>query len=190
MYVASSDARCFLRDLGLRVAWTPEYAISAEDSDMSSNRLKIGVHKGAGPAPGYQWHILIVDFAYDEAMKFLDAAQYAHLAEQFQELARQDDPSRSLVVSVDAIEDFHELRDKGGVLGSKNVRVFYYVDKRNRSIVVVGATLKQNNGPTPQTVKVRIRRRVRDYMNGSYGDLFAASEAVAAERQEREGSGP
>jgi len=68
-------------------------------------------------------------------MKFLDEAEYAHLAEQFQELARQDDPTRSLVVSVDAIEEFHELRDKGGVLAGKNVRVFYYVDKRSRSIV-------------------------------------------------------
>jgi len=30
----------------------------------------------------------------------------------------------SLVVSVDAIEEFHELQNKGGVLAGKNVRVF------------------------------------------------------------------
>ncbi len=157
---------------------------------MRQSRLKVGVHAGGGRRPGYKWSVAIVDFVFDEAMKFLDEAQYSHLAEQLQEIARQDDPTHSLVVSIDAIEDFYELRDKGGVLGGKNVRVFYYVDKHMRTIVVVGATLKQNNGPTPQTVKVRIRRRVRAYMAGEYGTLLAAASQAALARQEREGSGP
>ena len=33
----------------------------------------------------------------------------------------------SLHMSTDAIEDFYEMRDKGGILGPLNVRVFYYV---------------------------------------------------------------
>src|SRR5262245_30271387 len=99
----------------------PRFPTEAHMSEI----LKIGVHQGDGPPPGYAWNVLIIDFAFDEAMKFLDEAQYAHLAEQFRELAGQADPTRSLTVSVDAIEDFHELRDKGGVLGKINVRVFY-----------------------------------------------------------------
>jgi hypothetical protein len=134
---------------------------------MIGRKLKVGVKVGGGS--GYQWNVLIVNFVFDEAMKFLDESQYAHLAEQFQMLALSEDPTRSLVVSVDAVDDFHELRDKGGILRGLNVRVFYYVDRRTRSIVVIGAILKKNNGPTLQTVKIRIRRRVRAYLAGEYG---------------------
>jgi hypothetical protein len=138
---------------------------------MAERELKVGVWKGDGPAPGYLWNIAIIDFVFDEAMKFLDEAQYHHLAEQFKDLARTEYPSYSLTVSVDAVEDFYELRDKGGILRNLNVRVFYYIDKRTQTIVVVGAILKKNDGPTPQTVKVRIRRRVRDYLAGHFGQI-------------------
>ena len=156
---------------------------------MDSKRIKIGVRKGDGPPPGYQWTVLIVDFVFDEAMKFLDESQYAHLAEQFQLLAQEEDPTRSLVVSLDAIEDFHELRDKGGILGKLNVRVFYYVDKSTRSIVVVGAIAKKNDGQTPQAVKIRIRRGVRAYRNGEYGSADVSARQTSGSNIE-EGSGP
>ena len=158
---------------------------------MSGSELKIGVREGGGPPPGYQWNVFIVDFVFDEAMKFLDESQYAHLSEQFKTLAGHSDPSHSLVVSIEAIDDFHELKDKGGVLGTLNVRVFYYVDKRARSIIVVGANLKKNDGPTPEVVKVRIRRRVRAYMRGAYGRLPSHSTRPKAVAQQgsSEGSG-
>jgi phage-related protein len=148
--------------------------------EMAGKRLKVGVHQGDGPPPGYSWNVLIIDFVYDEAMKFLDEAQYAHLAEQIQTIAFEDDPTRSLIVSIDAIEDFYELRDKGGILRGLNVRVFYYVDKVTRSIVVVGAIAKKNDGQTPQTVKIRIRRRVRAYIRGEYGTAAINSERASA----------
>jgi mRNA-degrading endonuclease RelE of RelBE toxin-antitoxin system len=152
----------------------------AELEASMSRKLKVGVFRGDGPPPGYKWNVRIVDFVFDEAMKFLDEDQYEHLAKQFRELALQDDPSHSLTISIDAIEDFHELRDKGGVLHRLNVRVFYYIDSETRSIVVVGAISKQNNGPTPQTVKIRIRRRVRAYLQGEYGERICLSAGIEA----------
>jgi hypothetical protein len=162
---------------------------------MPRSKLKVGVHAGGGPPPGYLWNVAIAEFAYDEAMKFLDEDQYSHLAGLFQELARHEDPTHSLILSVEAIEDFHELRDKGGVLRNLNVRVFYYVDKRagSRTIVVLGAIVKQNNGPTPQAVKVRIRRRVRTYLAGEYGSLLLTAESgtpLPVTPEEGEVSGP
>ena len=132
-------------------------------------KLRIGVHLGDGPPPGFKWSVIFVSFVRDEAMKFLSEPQYQHLVEQFWQLASQDDPRRSDVVSVDAIENFHELRDKGGILGGLNVRIFYYVDDAIRAIVVIGAALKQNDGPTPQAVKIRMRLRLRAYLSGDYG---------------------
>lgn len=90
---------------------------------------------------------------------------------QMQELARQEDPTHSVVVSVRDMrpEEFYELRDKGGVLGSLNVRIFYGVDKHQRAIVALGGIKKQNDGPTPRGDVIRIRRRWRKYKNGDCG---------------------
>jgi hypothetical protein len=70
---------------------------------------------------------------------------------------------------VDAVGDFHELRDKGGVLGGINLRIFFLVHKPKGAIVVLGAIKKQNNGQTPLGDKLRMARRMRKYLNGDYG---------------------
>jgi hypothetical protein len=130
--------------------------------------LKVGVRRGGGPPPGYRWTVLVLDVAYEESRKFLNEDQYEHVAMQVKELAKEDDPTHSKVASVDAVEDFHELRDKGGILGGMNVRVFFILDKVEACLVVIGAIKKQNNGPTPFGDKVRMTRRRRKYLNGEY----------------------
>ena len=89
---------------------------------------------------------------------------------QVKELAREDDPTHSATASVDAVEDFHELRDKGGILGGMNVRVFFCLDKKHAALVVLGAIKKQNDGPTPKGDKIRMARRKRKYFQGEFGD--------------------
>ena len=148
-----------------------------------AKELKVGVHKGDGPPPGYRWNVLMIDFVYDEVMKFLDEAQYAHLAHQFQELGLQLDPRSCQTISVKRIEDFYELRDKGGILGGLNVRVFYHVDDGPaRSIVVLGAIVKQNDGATLNADKIRMRRRQRKYKAGEYGTADINERRVGAGR--------
>jgi hypothetical protein len=126
--------------------------------------VKIGVKQGDGPPPGYRWNIDLLDQAFQEAMAFLDEGQYGHMANQVRELARQEDPTHSDTVDVRPIEDYFEIRDKGGILRKINVRVFYFVHKPSRKIVVVGVIKKENNGPTPQGDKIRMRRRRRLYL--------------------------
>jgi hypothetical protein len=132
-------------------------------------QLKVGVEEGAGPPPGYRWTVLILDIAYEEAMDFMNEDQYQHIAMQVKDLATEIDPSHSRTVSVDAIGDFHELRDKGIALGGMNVRVFFYLDKARSALVVLGAIKKQNDGPTPIGARKRMARRLRKYINGDYG---------------------
>ena len=102
--------------------------------------------------------------------KVLNPEQRKHLSSQAKELARQNDPTHSDTLSLAAVEDFHELRDWGGILSGLNVRVFFGVDKKRRMIVVLGVIKKKNNGPTPLGDKVRMRRRWRKYKNGDYGE--------------------
>jgi hypothetical protein len=139
---------------------------------VAKKRIKVGVRRGDGPPPGFEWNVDILDLAFEEAMKFLDTDQYRHLADQFQDLAMQGDPTHSNEISLVAIEDFHELRDWGGILFPHNVRVFFGVDKGKRAIVVLGAIDKRNNGPTPLGDKVRVRRRWRKYLRGEYEQVL------------------
>ena len=132
-------------------------------------QVKVGVRLGGGPPPGYLWNVLILDIGFDEVMAFLTAEQYCHLALQFKEIASEKDPTHSVVASIDEIEDFYELRDKGGILGKLSVRIFFVLDRQNTSIVVLGGIKKGNEGQTPTGDRIRIKRRARKYFNGDYG---------------------
>lgn len=132
--------------------------------------MKVGVREGSGD-PAYRWSVWIVDVALDEAKALLTRDQYDAVALQVKTLARQDDPTHSQTVDVRAIEDYHEIRTKGGVLRKLNVRVFYAIDKEHRGIIVLGVINKKNDGQTPQAVKLRIRRRLRMYSAGDLGPL-------------------
>lgn len=137
---------------------------------MSDKQLKVGVWRGGGPPPGYKFTVLVPDLVFHEARGFLSAAQYEHAACLMKDLADEDDPTHSTRQRVDAIENYHELKDKGGVLGKINLRIFFYVHRLpdNPLILVLGAINKGNEGQTSQAVKIRIRRRLRKYLNGEW----------------------
>jgi len=128
--------------------------------------VKTAAKEGGGPPPGYRWSIQIFDSAYDEGESLLTKDQMLHIRQQLRDLARHDEPSRSNTLSIDKIEDFYELREKGGILGKMNVRVFFGVNNSEREIVVLGVVKKENNGPTPIGDKVRMRYRWRKYQTG------------------------
>lgn len=60
-----------------------------------------------------------------------------------------------------------ELRDKGGILGKINVRVFDFVSRSNRAIVILGTFSKQNDGPTPPGDLWRIKKRMKRYLEAA-----------------------
>lgn len=122
--------------------------------------IKIGVKEGEA----YQWNVAIFNQAFDEAMEFLNEDQYAHLARQVKELAAQNEPTQSDTVDVRPIEDYWEIRDKGGILKKINARIFFFMDKKTRTIVVLGAFKKDNDGATPEWVKRRIKKRKKEYL--------------------------
>jgi hypothetical protein len=142
-----------------------------------SKDVKIGVREGQESEDGpYLWSVMVLDLAFREAMKFLDGDQYAYVADQVKALATEHDPTHSVLCSVDAIEDFHELREKHGPLGNINVRIFFFVHKPRKWIVVLGAIKKTNNGPTPLGARVTMRRRKRLFIAGTFGIRDCATD--------------
>lgn len=133
------------------------------------DKVKTLAVKGGGPPPGFAWNVKGLDLAEREARETLEPKHYRHIKFAFQELAREKTPSHTAVCDVKPIEDFFELRDCGGVLGNKNVRVFFGLDKDSSSIVILGTILKKNDGQTRQGDKIRMRRRWRKYKAGDFG---------------------
>ena len=134
----------------------------AEESEPQG--VKVGVKEGAGHPPGFLWNVDILDGVHGEAMSFLDEDQYSHLACQFRELAREEEPTRSRTIDIRPLESFYELRDKGGLLKKINARVFFCICHSTRTIAVLGAINKKNDGATPDHVRILMRYRARRYL--------------------------
>lgn len=126
--------------------------------------VKVGVRVGGGPPPGYQWDLDLLDQSHSEAMSFLDEDQYDHIARQYRELAMEVEPTICTTVDVRPIEDFYELRDKGGILKKLNVRSFFCMCRACRTMAALGTINKKNDGKTPDHVRILMRFRKRKYM--------------------------
>lgn len=133
--------------------------------------LKVGLQAGAGPLPGYLWSVYYLSVAREEATAFLNDGQYAHAVDLVRALASEADPTHPATVTVEAVEGFFELKDKGGILGKINLRVYFTVSPKEKTIVVLGAIKKEAEGQTPAWVKIRIRNRLRKFREGEFGRL-------------------
>ncbi len=112
--------------------------------------LKVGLKAGAGPLPGYLWDVGYLSVARDEAMSFLNDEQYAHAVDLVRALASEADPSHPSTVTVEAVEDFLELKDKGGVLGKINLRIYFTINSKEKVIIIIAAD--QEGGGRANTV--------------------------------------
>ncbi len=131
---------------------------------MAKKQVKTGLKLGGGPPPGFASNVEIFDVAFEEAMGILDESQYAHVADQVRALASEPDPTRAQTVRVEAVEDFYELKEKGGPLGKINLRVFFgVVNRKGRTIVILGVIKKENEDQTPPAVKRLMTRRLAKY---------------------------
>ena len=134
-----------------------------------AKQVKVGVKTGAGPLPGYLWSVYYLSAAREEAMGFLNECQYGHVIDLMRALASEPDPTHPLTVKVQAIDDFYELKDKGGVLGKINLRIFFTVDHKEKTILVLAAIKKEEDGQTPSWAKTRVRFRLRKFRDGEFG---------------------
>ena len=135
---------------------------------MGKEQIKVGLNAGGGMEPGYSWSVWVLDAAYRDIRKRFSQEQYLHLVDQMKVLAQEAQPSHSVMLSIDQIEDFHELREIGGLMGNCNARIFFAIDGPEKAIVVLGGICKQNSGPTPLGDKVTCRNRYRKYRRGEF----------------------
>ena len=108
-----------------------------------------------------KWQLAYFERAKTEAESFLTDDQYEHAVSLVKQLALEDDPGHPASVSVRPISGFHEIRDKGGVLEKINLRIYFWICKEIRAIVVLGAYKKEDERQTPKRIVARMKSRQR-----------------------------
>jgi len=142
-----------------------------KDCVVTKREVKVGVHRGGGPEPGYLWSVKYLTIAENEARRILQHQhQYDHVVDQIRDLARHTDPTHPSTQNVEKFADFFELKEKGGPLGRINLRVFFIVQQEQREIVLLGHYKKEVDGATPRAVVRKISRRARKYYRGDYAE--------------------
>jgi hypothetical protein len=121
--------------------------------------------KSRAPQRLPKWELGYLEVAEKEARKLLTKDQYIHALELFDDLAHETDPTRSQTQDVRRIEDFYELRDKGGILGNINLRVYFTVIENRRLILALAVYKKEEEDQTPEHIKIKVRNRLRATKN-------------------------
>lgn len=108
-----------------------------------------------------KWELGYLEAAERDAKRFLTEEQYAHAIQLFEDLAYESNPIKSKTQDVRKIYEFYELRDKGGILGKINLRIYFTLFKERKLILVLATYKKEDDGQAPQHIVIRVRNRLR-----------------------------
>jgi hypothetical protein len=110
--------------------------------------------------------VIVLAVAKKEGRDFLTETQYVHITNIIKLPANFDDPAAMSALRIEPIADFFELKEKGGILGKTNVRIYFGFDPNTRQVVVAKAYKKEVEGQTPRHVVINVQARLRAYRAG------------------------
>lgn len=99
--------------------------------------------------------------ARQEAKKALSDEQYAYAVRMARRLQDWSDPLGLCGLRIEQVDGFYELKLKGNVLGKTNLRIFFAVFDKARTVVVLGVHVKEEEGQLPRQVVLRMKNRHR-----------------------------
>jgi hypothetical protein len=114
-----------------------------------------------------QWQkVVVLELPRREAREFLTIGQYVHVTDFVKQLVGFGRRAYDMTMRISPLGDFWELKEKGGLLGRINVRVYFAHVKENNEIVVLSTFKKEDDGQAPSYIIYRLRNRLRLYLAG------------------------
>lgn len=130
-------------------------------------RDQIAAERGEAESDDVQWQtVVVLAVAKAEGHDFLTPAQYLHVVDLAKQLVGFGARRFDSALTIAKLQEFWELKDKGGVLGRLNVRVYFKYEVDRNEIIVLSTYKKEDDGKAPSHILLRLRNRLRAYLNG------------------------
>ena len=123
--------------------------------------------RSAETEPRWQ-DVVVPDVVRREARKFLSIGQYVHVTDFVKQLVGFGSRRYDRTMRIEALGDFWELKEKGGVLGRINVRIYFAFVEANNQVILLSAYKKEDDGAAPPHIILRLRNRLRAYHRGDF----------------------
>ena len=131
-----------------------------------------GQHKGDEkpasdePEKSNKWVVVVLEAAKREGHKILNDVQYEHVRQIVRRLEDYGNREELADLDIRSISTFWELREKGGLLGKINLRVYFGVLPEERELVVAMAYKKEEEDQVPRRIILIVEDRIEDYKEG------------------------
>ncbi|HZZ29328.1 MAG TPA: hypothetical protein VFE46_15130 [Pirellulales bacterium] len=117
--------------------------------------------------------LVILPIMIREGRDVLTDGQYLHIKDHLKELTGFGARKFTTQLRIAPFEEFWELKEKGGVLGRKNIRIYFFHDTDDSDIILLMTDKKENDGQASPSIKYILRNRLRLYRQGHFaGQLF------------------
>ena len=113
------------------------------------------------------WDVHVLKAARLEGRKILTDVQYDHVVEVLKRLTDWEDKAEISDLRIEKIESFYELKDKGGVLGRLNLRVYFAALPENKDIIVLKTYKKEEDGACPRYITINVESRLDEFLSGN-----------------------
>ncbi|MEW4455565.1 hypothetical protein AB1L30_23045 [Bremerella sp. JC817] len=130
------------------------------------------MNKEHKPTDGGRTHrshdIVVLAKAAKEGHDILSEGQYLHVKDLIKLLVDFGSQNYQANLRVEQFGEFWELKEKGGMLGKINLRVYFRFNEVSNEIVVLHTYKKEDDGAAPPFIMKLLRNRWNHYLNGTF----------------------
>ena len=130
---------------------------------------------------GDGWDIYVLKAAKNEGHKILNDTQYEHIVGVLKRLTAWENKQEIADLKIERIESFYELKDKGGVLGRLNLRVYFAALPENKDIIVLKTYKKEEDGACPRYIVINVEDRLENFLAGGLQEGVSVYRAKSEE---------
>ncbi|MFH1922046.1 MAG: hypothetical protein ABIP48_19445 [Planctomycetota bacterium] len=113
-----------------------------------------------------KWIVVVLKVAKREGRKILTDLQYDHIVDILKRLVDFGNPEEMADLDIKPIGSFYELKEKWGVLGRINLRVYFGTISEDHELVIAKTYKKEDDGPTPRHIVILVEERLEEYRAG------------------------
>jgi hypothetical protein len=113
--------------------------------------------------PRKVWIVVALDVAKREGQKILNKAQYQHIKEVLKRLVDFGNDEELSDLAIEPIASFWELKEKWGILGRINLRVYFGTFPEDMELVIAKTYKKEDDGKAPSHIIDVVEHRLEAY---------------------------